>query len=276
MSFCSGLHSPVTSSGLFRSVTTKLARRGACPLSLRSFSSHGSSNYSSKRKLQTATAYQPYTLPESFPPPARNSGRASEASIAVDNPVLSKWQSKSSSQPRPQQSKSDESVKETSTTSSSEIDAQKSKPTSPSSPSASASTTATATATPAAPAQAETPKKPRRVSRLKARKTAMHITPEAIVHLRRLTDQPDPKLVRVGVKNRGCSGLSYHLEYVDKAAPFDEVVEQDGVKILIDSKALFSIIGSEMDWQEDSLASRFVFKNPNIKDECGCGESFMV
>ncbi|EEH08237.1 iron-sulfur assembly protein 1 [Histoplasma capsulatum G186AR] len=86
----------------------------------------------------------------------------------------------------------------------------------------------------------------------------------------------EAQLVRVGVKNRGCSGLSYHLEYVDKPAPFDEVVEQDGVKILIDSKALFSIIGTEMDWQEDSLASRFVFKNPNIKDQCGCGESFMV
>ncbi|KAL2365784.1 hypothetical protein RJZ56_001239 [Blastomyces dermatitidis] len=278
MSFCSSLHPPVTSSGLLRSVTTKLARRRACHLSLRSFSSHGSSNYSSKRKLQTATAYQPYSLPDSFPPPARNSGSASESSITVKNPVLSKWQSKSNSQPQPQQPKSDESVKETSATSSSETEAQKSKPTSPSSPStsASASASATATATPAAPAQSETPKKPRRVSRLKARKIAMHITPEAIVHLRRLTDQPDPKLVRVGVKNRGCSGLSYHLEYVDKAAPFDEVVEQDGVRILIDSKALFSIIGSEMDWQEDSLASRFVFRNPNIKDECGCGESFMV
>ncbi|KLJ09253.1 hypothetical protein EMPG_15316 [Blastomyces silverae] len=274
MSFCSSVHSPVTSSGLLRSVTTKLVRRGACPLSLRSFSSHGSSNYSSKRKLQTATAYQPYSLPESFPPPARNSGSVSESSINVNNPVLSKWQSKSNSQPQPQKPKSDESVKESSATSSSETETQKSKPTSPSSPSTSAS--ATATTTPAVPAQSETPKKPRRVSRLKARKTAMHITPEAIVHLRRLTDQPDPKLVRVGVKNRGCSGLSYHLEYVDKAAPFDEVVEQDGVKILVDSKALFSIIGSEMDWQEDSLASRFVFKNPNIKDECGCGESFMV
>ncbi|OJD23686.1 hypothetical protein ACJ73_04964 [Blastomyces percursus] len=276
MSFCSSLHPPVTSSGLLRSVTTKLARRGACPFSLRSFSSHGSSNYSSKRKLQTATAYQPYSLPESFPPPGRDSGSVSESSITVKNPVLSKWQSRPNSKPLPQQPKSDEFVKETSATSSSETEAQKSKTTSPSSPSTSASASATATATPVAPAQSETPKKPRRTSRLKARKTAMHITPEAIVHLRRLTDQPDPKLVRVGVKNRGCSGLSYHLEYVDKAAPFDEVVEQDGVKILIDSKALFSIIGSEMDWQQDSLASRFVFKNPNIKDECGCGESFMV
>ncbi|KAF3352485.1 hypothetical protein VdG1_08936 [Verticillium dahliae VDG1] len=72
------------------------------------------------------------------------------------------------------------------------------------------------------------------------------------------------------------AGLAYHLEWVDKAGSFDEEVVQDGVKVLIDSKALFSIIGSEMDWVEDKLSQRFVFKNPNIKEECGCGESFMV
>lgn len=60
--------------------------------------------------------------------------------------------------------------------------------------------------------------------------------------------------MRVGVKNKGCSGMSYHLEYVDKPARFDEVVEQDGVKVLVDSKALFSIIGSTMDWVDDRLS----------------------
>jgi len=70
--------------------------------------------------------------------------------------------------------------------------------------------------------------------------------------------------------------MSYHLEYVEKSGKFDEVVEQDGVKVLIDSKALFSIIGSEMDWVEDKLSSKFAFKNPNVKDACGCGESFNV
>lgn len=64
---------------------------------------------------------------------------------------------------------------------------------------------------------------------------------------------PTPQHLRIGVRNKGCAGLSYHLEYVDKPGKFDEVVEQDGVKVLIDSKALFSIIGSEMDWQEDGL-----------------------
>lgn len=71
-------------------------------------------------------------------------------------------------------------------------------------------------------------------------------------------------MIRVGVKNRGCSGLAYHLEYVDKPGTFDEEVVQDGVKVLIDSKALFSIIGSEMDWVQEKLGERFVFRNPNI------------
>jgi iron-sulfur cluster assembly protein len=123
----------------------------------------------------------------------------------------------------------------------------------------------------------------------------MKLTPAAVEHLRALLDQPEPKLIKVGVRNRGCSGLAYHLEYVDKPGAFDEAVEQDGVKVLIDSKALFSIIGSEMDWAEDKLNQRFVFRNPNIseyyvnprftvmhvltifpEEECGCGESFMV
>lgn len=84
--------------------------------------------------------------------------------------------------------------------------------------------------------------------------------------LRQLSSQPDPKLIRVGVKNKGCSGLAYHLEYVQKPGPFDELVEQDGVKVLVDNRALLSIIGSEMDWAEDKLSRRFVFRNPNISE----------
>jgi len=95
----------------------------------------------------------------------------------------------------------------------------------------------------------------------------MTITPAAIEQLRTLLSQPEPKLIRVGVKNKGCSGLAYHLEYVEKPGAFDEVVEQDGVKVLIDSKALFSIIGSEMDWHEDKLSRRFIFRNPNISKQ---------
>ncbi|KAJ7139523.1 hypothetical protein C8R44DRAFT_596895, partial [Mycena epipterygia] len=116
--------------------------------------------------------------------------------------------------------------------------------------------------------------KPRPV--LRATKAALTITPEAVSRLRALMNGPTPQLIRIGVRNKGCAGLSYHLEYVEKPGKFDEVVEQDGVRVLIDSKALFSIIGSEMDWAEDSLSSKFAFKNPNIKDACGCGESFTV
>lgn len=78
-------------------------------------------------------------------------------------------------------------------------------------------------------------------------------TPSAVERLETLLQGPKPQLIRIGVRNKGCAGLSYHLEYVDKPGRFDEVVEQDGVQVLIDSKALFSIIGSEMDWREDAL-----------------------
>ncbi|KAI5963122.1 ISA1 [Candida pseudojiufengensis] len=118
-----------------------------------------------------------------------------------------------------------------------------------------------------------TPKKKRT---LKPRKALITLSSNAIKHLQALLDQPTPKLIRIGVRNRGCSGLTYNLEYVDKPGKFDETVEQDGVKVLIDSKALFSIVGSEMDWLDDKLSSRFIFKNPNSKGTCGCGESFMV
>jgi iron-sulfur cluster assembly accessory protein len=101
-------------------------------------------------------------------------------------------------------------------------------------------------------------------SRLRARKAAITLTPTAVQHVRLLLDQPEPKLIRVGVKNKGCSGSAYHLEYVDKPNKFDEMVEQDGVKVLIDSKALIKVIGSEMDWVEDKLSARFTFTNPNI------------
>ncbi|KAH8917970.1 hypothetical protein BT69DRAFT_1226147, partial [Atractiella rhizophila] len=98
-------------------------------------------------------------------------------------------------------------------------------------------------------------------------------TPTAVEHLKDL--QESEKLIRISVRNKGCAGMSYHLEYVEKGDKFDEVVNQDGVKVLIDAKALFSIIGSEMDWEENELMSKFVFRNPNIKDQCGCGESFL-
>ncbi|KAJ3481382.1 hypothetical protein NLI96_g7695 [Meripilus lineatus] len=120
------------------------------------------------------------------------------------------------------------------------------------------------------------PKAERPRPKIRATKAAISMTPAAVERLRALLKLPTPQHLRIGVKNKGCAGLSYHLEYVDQPGKFDEIVEQDGVKVVIDSKALFSIIGSEMDWKEDALSAKFAFKNPNIKDACGCGESFTV
>jgi len=82
--------------------------------------------------------------------------------------------------------------------------------------------------------------------------------------------------IRIGVRSKGCSGLSYTLEFAEEKGPFDEVVEADGVTILIDPKATMFILGTEMDYVEDKLESGFVFRNPNEKGRCGCGESFHI
>jgi len=82
--------------------------------------------------------------------------------------------------------------------------------------------------------------------------------------------------LRVGVKNGGCAGQEYVLEYAAAAEPFDEVVEDKGVTILIDPKAILFLIGTEVDYEATTLSSKFVFKNPNETDACGCGESVTI
>ena len=82
--------------------------------------------------------------------------------------------------------------------------------------------------------------------------------------------------VRVSVKTGGCAGMSYVMEYAKKTNPNDEIVEDKGVKVLIDSKAIMYLLGTEMDYKKEELSSTFVFKNPNETERCGCGESFKI
>lgn len=82
--------------------------------------------------------------------------------------------------------------------------------------------------------------------------------------------------IRIGVRSKGCTGLSYTLEFADEMGPYDDVVEAHGVKVLIDPKAVMFILGSQMDYVQDKLSAGFVFENPNEKGRCGCGESFHV
>jgi iron-sulfur cluster assembly protein len=107
---------------------------------------------------------------------------------------------------------------------------------------------------------------------------AMTVTEAAAGRVRDLLAQQDKTYLglRVGVKSRGCSGMSYSVEFAEEKGKFDEVVEDKGVTILIDPKASMFLFGTEMDYEEDKLQSGFTFRNPNEKGRCGCGESFHV
>ena len=82
--------------------------------------------------------------------------------------------------------------------------------------------------------------------------------------------------VRVAVKSGGCAGMSYVMEYAKNTNPNDEIIEDKGVKVLIDPKAIMYLLGTEMDYKKEELSSTFVFKNPNETERCGCGESFKI
>jgi len=110
------------------------------------------------------------------------------------------------------------------------------------------------------------------------RPQVMKLTEAAAQRIQELTRRADSEIVglRVGVKNGGCAGQSYTVEYAHEVRPSDEVVEDKGVKILVDPKAVLFLLGTEMDYKSDKLQAQFIFNNPNQVGACGCGESVQL
>ena len=113
---------------------------------------------------------------------------------------------------------------------------------------------------------------------VRPRPHVMRLSDAAASRIRELMAKSDRPIaaLRVGVKNGGCAGMEYTMEYVDKIGPADEVIEDKGVKLLIDPKAVLFLIGTEMDWKAEKLSAQFVFNNPNQTSACGCGESVLL
>jgi iron-sulfur cluster assembly protein len=106
---------------------------------------------------------------------------------------------------------------------------------------------------------------------------AISLTPKAANHVARFMERRGKGLgLRFGVRTTGCSGLAYKLEYVDEVNPEDQVFESHGIRVYVDPKSLAYIDGTELDFAREGLNEGFRFNNPNVKDECGCGESFRV
>jgi iron-sulfur cluster assembly protein len=104
-------------------------------------------------------------------------------------------------------------------------------------------------------------------------KAAVTLTPTAARQIARLMDKQGSKGLRIGVKKGGCAGMEYTMDYVSDLNPFDEVVEQDGARVLIAPMAQMFLIGTEIDYEVDLLTAGFKFRNPNVAEACGCGES---
>src|ERR1700758_1820358 len=110
------------------------------------------------------------------------------------------------------------------------------------------------------------------------RPQVMRLTDAAAMRIKDVMARADRPVVgvRVGVKNGGCAGMEYTMEYADAVRPTDEVVEDKGVKIMVDPKAVLFLLGTEMDYKTEKLSAQFVFNNPNQTSACGCGESVQL
>ena len=102
------------------------------------------------------------------------------------------------------------------------------------------------------------------------------LTDAAAARVREILDERGEGYLRVGVKNGGCAGMEYVMDYVSEIEKFDELVEDKDVQIVVDAKAVLFILGSVVDYEVEVLSSRFTFKNPNQTDACGCGESVTI
>ncbi|XP_050303670.1 iron-sulfur cluster assembly 1 homolog, mitochondrial [Anthonomus grandis grandis] len=113
--------------------------------------------------------------------------------------------------------------------------------------------------------------------KLQPTRQALLITPAAVNRIKELLREKNEYVgLKIGVRQRGCNGLSYTLDYASQKEKLDEEVVQDGIRVFIDKKAQLTLLGTEMDYVQNKLSSEFVFNNPNIKGTCGCGESFSI
>ena len=103
------------------------------------------------------------------------------------------------------------------------------------------------------------------------------LSDNAAERIKEIMSKAEKKIgVRVGVKSGGCAGMSYVMEYAKEIKPNEEIIEEKGVKVFIDPKAIIYLLGTEMDYKKEKFSSQFIFKNPNETERCGCGESFKI
>lgn len=109
----------------------------------------------------------------------------------------------------------------------------------------------------------------------RARPNVMTLTPRAAERVRAIMASKGPEIagLKIGVKKGGCAGMEYTMTWAESVGKFDEVVEQDGARVIVDPQAVLYLLGTEMDYKTDKLSAQFVFNNPNQTGACGCGES---